>query len=143
MSSPLKPFIIAAHRQERRRSTAWFAIAAAIMLFVLALCSGPDRVTMEQMLHESRDMPRASMPIEIVIVDLGEDAWGTCDKLADRFVIEISDDLDPWHATRVLLHEWAHCLSWDDEVENGDHCDEWGEAYARCYRALFPPENDK
>lgn len=114
------------------RATAYLLyITLAILACVLFV---PDpSVTMEQMLAESKDMPRPNLPVKIVIVPLADD-WGSCDRVGKYYIIEIHSGLRPWHATRILIHEWAHALAWDDE---DDHCAAWGAAYSRCYRALF------
>ena len=105
-----------------------------VVLVVVLLAQGFEpSVTMEQMLAESKDMPRPSLPVQIVIVPLAED-WGTCNRVPGRYIIEIDSSLRPCLATRILIHEWAHTLSWDAE---DDHGPAWGVAYSRCYRALF------
>lgn len=35
-----------------------------------------------------------------------------------------------------LIHEWAHCLSWNPSHSLEDHDAQWGVAYARCYNAV-------
>lgn len=43
--------------------------------------------------------------------------------------------------TDALVHEWAHCLSWQEgEDEPDDHCAVFGIMEARCYRALLREE---
>jgi hypothetical protein len=38
----------------------------------------------------------------------------------------------------ILMHEWAHALSWFAPPQsNTDHPDEWGLCFARCYRAVI------
>ena len=37
---------------------------------------------------------------------------------------------------RALVHEWAHAMSWGDNV-CGDHDEAWGVAYSRAYRAVI------
>lgn len=49
------------------------------------------------------------------------------------FVITISKKLPLFIAWMVLLHEWAHALSWNDDAEV-DHDDAWGAAYAMLWR---------
>lgn len=52
---------------------------------------------------------------------------------ADELVIEVRDDLEPWVARDVLLHEWAHALSWD-AVES-PHGAVWAAYYGALWRA--------
>jgi hypothetical protein len=39
-------------------------------------------------------------------------------------------------AIETALHEWAHVIAWD-LCSADDHCDEWGKAYSRVYRAFL------
>jgi len=73
---------------------------------------------------------------------------GTCRRERSQFVITISQELDQEMALEVLLHEWAHALSWsltldklsrapDTTQEAFDaacHDATWGCSYARVYR---------
>lgn len=37
----------------------------------------------------------------------------------------------------TLIHEYAHCVH---RTKGEDHCDEWGRAYAQCYRVYLVHE---
>jgi hypothetical protein len=73
---------------------------------------------------------------------------GTCTLHNGRFYIHIDKYLSDEAATDVLLHEWAHALSWDDALERAAkseisdaefqrlaHGRKWGIAYSRVYIA--------
>lgn len=41
-------------------------------------------------------------------------------------------------ALQILMHEYAHCLSWSNGNERvSDHDSMWGVAYARVYRTVI------
>lgn len=90
-----------------------------------------------------RELP-PNLPVKVVIEN-APGAFASCsivdsddDGVRDLFLIRIDPGLDRVIAMDSLVHEWAHTLSWDEEVKHGDHCDAWGIAYARVYRALLP-----
>jgi len=49
-----------------------------------------------------------------------------------RYLIRIRRSLPYSDAAHWLLHEWAHCLEYDDQL---DHGNAWALAYGRLYRA--------
>jgi hypothetical protein len=56
-----------------------------------------------------------------------------------HFVISI-DNRQSWEATwQLLIHEWAHAISWHDETHPTitDHDVEWGIALARIYSEVI------
>jgi hypothetical protein len=66
---------------------------------------------------------------------------GTCDFDATygkvgRFEIRINRAASFALRLDVLIHEWAHALTWFGSPLIDDHSEEWGCAYARIYRAL-------
>lgn len=61
---------------------------------------------------------------------------GDCQFKKDRFLIRINRLLPEHEAVEVVLHEWAHTLAWD-LCQADHHCDEWGKAYSRVYRAFL------
>ena len=67
---------------------------------------------------------------------------GQCSFIRGRkrfyFVIELNRGLTLAHQIDVLLHEWAHALSWTSESHEIDHHGpEWGIAMSRVYQAVF------
>lgn len=52
-----------------------------------------------------------------------------------HYEIQLCTSLPENAAVLILLHEWAHALSWDKG--GSDHGPEWGIAYARCWRAYI------
>jgi hypothetical protein len=72
---------------------------------------------------------------------------GDCWVVGGKFQIRVSRELNELHAIDVLLHEWAHCLSWDrcvgrvarsrsildHEFARLAHGPQWGLAYSKVY----------
>lgn len=52
---------------------------------------------------------------------------GTCE-----FTIQLNQQLNLGELMDTTIHEWAHTLSFGEEVSHGD---QWALAYGRCYRA--------
>ena len=82
-----------------------------------------------------------SLPVTIRRMKTGDNE-GYCFKQNGKFHIRISSDLEESKVIDVLLHEWAHTLSWSrkldkathEEFEKIVHGPEWGMAYAKVYR---------
>jgi hypothetical protein len=55
------------------------------------------------------------------------------------FEVEVDSRLPDPISIWVLIHEWAHCMTWD--VEGPEHSDEWGVWFARLWRDIFPDED--
>ncbi len=58
-----------------------------------------------------------------------------CGKIG-RFTIEINAQMSFTLRVGVLIHEWAHALTWFSAPNLDDHSEEWGCAYSRIYRAF-------
>lgn len=66
---------------------------------------------------------------------------GSCIKSGKQFVIKISSDKDFDFSIEILIHEWAHALSWD-KPGSLNHSSAWGIAYAKCFHALMKHYSD-
>lgn len=64
-----------------------------------------------------------------------KDLWGTA-SFEKFFLIEIHPDRSLSVKLVMLLHEYAHCLTWFGADQKEDHSDEWGLWYAKLYRAF-------
>lgn len=80
-----------------------------------------------------RDLP-AKYPVSVRRVTVPRDEFGHCMLNRRKFIINIDRFLPEWLAIEVLLHEWAHCLSWSEKEY---HSDQWGVAYSQTYRAFL------
>ena len=81
-------------------------------------------------------------PVTVLTVKMSaEDGWGTTgwSEKKQHFTIRLSKDLSEHARELVLLHEWAHVLSWavQEVGDTQDHDVLWGAAYARTYRAYI------
>jgi hypothetical protein len=67
---------------------------------------------------------------------VSKNIFGECILISSRgrkeFLIKIDRNLDEETAVFVLLHETAHCDSWNKE--KNDHGLEFGKAYSKIYR---------
>ncbi len=88
-------------------------------------------------------------------------SYGGFDWDVDKLIITIRIDKDIREERETLIHEWAHALTYNENrptqeiitdldyiLYNGPvpwvkHGDEWGLAYARCYRAVQVPVTSK
>lgn len=63
---------------------------------------------------------------------------GSCEKLGRTFTITISRELTEYETEHVLLHEWAHMLSWRPHHPlSGDHGPDWGVWFALVWRSYY------
>ncbi len=62
---------------------------------------------------------------------------GSAELIDNCFRIEISCALNLNMKLEILLHEWAHVISWFGAGYKEDHPGEWGLAYARIYREFL------
>lgn len=80
-------------------------------------------------------------PVYVRQTKVNKDTLGECSFNEDskRFNIRIDKKLSVQHKLGILIHEWAHTLTWfTDRVD--DHSSAWGIAYAKCYRAVHGNE---
>lgn len=74
------------------------------------------------------------LPARILLVSCGHDDAGTAEQRdgPPRFVINIGPSA-PWQQREVLLHEWAHCLTWGCG-DSDEHGPIWSAAHGLIYR---------
>jgi len=61
---------------------------------------------------------------------------GLCEQKTDNsFLIRIDKNLPEYYAVEVLLHEFAHVISWGKDKNY--HGNNWGIAYSKVYRAYI------
>ena len=78
-------------------------------------------------------------PTALKVITLPRGDSGDCTRQGRQFTIRIHNKLLWTSAIEILLHEYAHAMSWpmgklaDHEP---DHNDAWGLAYAKLYRAF-------
>ena len=81
-------------------------------------------------------------PVSVRRLKLKDEFDGDCQFKDDHFLIRINRNLPEHEAIETLLHEWAHVIAWD-RCTSDEHCDEWGKAYSRIYRAFLKEFLDK
>ena len=65
---------------------------------------------------------------------------GTCERKEKIYWIEVEKCLDETHQLLVLVHEFAHAMSWPLDLGWGpDHTAHFGICYTRAYNAVFDP----
>lgn len=86
---------------------------------------------------------RQELPTHIPVVvrrrtGIARDSLGYCTRQEDHFCIVIDAKLSQVLALNVLVHEYAHALSWTPEHPSfEDHGPEWGVAYAKVYQVAY------
>jgi len=82
-------------------------------------------------------LPPSPISVTVAVEDLSpRGLLGLTEFDEDHIVLTLDDDLGYRLAVAVLLHEWAHVLSWDAPDESGRHGPSWGVAYAWVYRCF-------
>ena len=67
-----------------------------------------------------------------------EDCLAFCDlvkRAEPYFIIKIPGTLHRTHQCELLIHEWAHALSWFQVPLSQPHGRHWGIAYSKAYQA--------
>ncbi len=78
--------------------------------------------------------PLGPVSIEFKKVDKKKaDTGADCDKKGRRFIIRLDPRLTWYSAVELLMHEYAHVLTWP-LTNYPDHSDEWALAFGRMYR---------
>lgn len=70
------------------------------------------------------------------VAKLGND-MGNCRLVGDVYQIRILASLDIYARTMILLHEFAHAVSWHTDNHHTMHGPEFGKAYSRVWRAYL------
>lgn len=78
----------------------------------------------------------ADRPIYVRRTKVPRDCEGDCNYKQDHYLIRIDRALPEYAAIEILMHEWGHVLSWK-KCSKDEHCNEWGKAYSKVYRAFL------
>jgi hypothetical protein len=78
----------------------------------------------------------ADLPVNVRRTKMSDALDGDCSFRKEQYHIRVNRTLPEHEAIETLLHEWAHAVAWD-RCHDDDHCDEWGKAYSRIYRAFL------
>jgi hypothetical protein len=71
-------------------------------------------------------------PVVVKLCELPRREAGDCNLVDNKYIIRINRDLDETARVLMLVHEWAHSLTWKHPV----HGRKWAMAYRRCYRVI-------
>jgi hypothetical protein len=77
--------------------------------------------------------PPSPVTVRRVRLRPGLDGWCACGRRG--FTIKIDRRLPEYFAIEVLIHEFAHVLSWGKD--KNPHGVEWGKAYSLVYRKFL------
>ena len=94
-----------------------------------------------------RSLCATPMPVRLRFVRLPNNKLGQCKRNKNHFVIELNSAMGQFQAIDVLVHEWAHALSWNyamdklakvaildpEQFDRACHDSAWGCAYSRVY----------
>lgn len=83
-----------------------------------------------------REFP-GQRPVTVESCKVDKEFLGSAELAGGRFKIEIGNKLCIRVKLEVLIHEWAHIISWFGAGHVEDHPDDWGLAYAKIYRAFI------
>lgn len=89
-----------------------------------------------EVIRALKDKCPADLPVIVRRVKVPTDRFGDCNRLDDYYLIRICRDLKEEQAIDILIHEWAHAISWT-KCTSEDHSNEWGKAYSRVYRVFL------
>jgi hypothetical protein len=103
-----------------------------------------------QIVDHLHDLLPARFPVDVRLGWPGERCYGVCGLGRRRFDICVSSRLSEEFAIEVLIHEWAHALSWPRDERRFtyrwqpysirgpiDHDAAWGRAYAKVYSTVL------
>jgi hypothetical protein len=89
-------------------------------------------------LGEEPNVKLVPLPVGVIVEDTEElECLAYTRRAGPGFLIVLDDDLHGQFLVDVLVHEWAHTLSFSDgaQTQADMHNDAWGTAYARAFRA--------
>lgn len=86
---------------------------------------------------ETRDALKKKFPDVSVSVRLQKIRSGNCGdtrRTEKGFLVRIQKDQPLQVLLDTLVHEFAHCLSFDEWESTGEHGPKWGVSLSECYR---------
>ena len=102
--------------------------------------SGSTR-TIKQTLETLRVLCPTQYPVRVRRTKLPDGIFGDADYISKgkrHFKIRLCSKLTPEFLVWVLVHEWAHCMTWDlTHSRHDDHGAYFGIAYSEAYQAIY------
>lgn len=72
-------------------------------------------------------------PVIIKVVKLARTTAATTLLDDNKFIIQINSNMDETARILMLVHEWAHAMTWHDKAVHGF---KWARAYRRAYLVI-------
>lgn len=91
--------------------------------------------TFRSALRDLRALCPTPCPVRVRRCKLPPERYGDCDLSGRQFVIRVSNEIGEDAQVLVLVHEYAHAMTWN--VLSDDHGPFFGVAYAQAYNAVF------
>jgi len=115
-----------------------------------SLARKPDRRFFFRVVEQLKIQLPSTRPVVVLAGRQFSTKHGDCGLIDYRFRIRVSRELNESQAVDVLLHEWAHALSWDTcgdmsvqgrrlskyEFDRLTHGPNWGLAYSKVYQCF-------
>ena len=79
----------------------------------------------------------AQRPVSVASCKIDKELLGSVELVGCCFKVEIGNTLSLNMRLEILIHEWAHVISWFGAGHEEDHPDDWGLAYAKIYREFI------
>ena len=89
-----------------------------------------------QRFRDTRDALKKAFPevkVSVRILKIAGDLCGDTRRTNDGFLIRIDKGKPLQVLLDTLVHEFAHCLSFDEWERTQTHGPEWGVALSKCY----------
>jgi hypothetical protein len=97
--------------------------------------------TLKQALETLRVLCPTPHPVDVRRVRMADNDFGYADLVTGdkpKFKVRINRALQLDFQIWVLIHEWAHCMTWDlSHSRHDDHGAHFGVAYSEAYNAIY------
>lgn len=96
--------------------------------------------------RRTRDALKRAFPkikVSVRVVKIRSDICGDTRRTEDGFLVRIGKDQPSQVMLDTLVHEFAHCLSFDEWEQTQSHGPKWGVAFAQCYLVYESTVTDK
>lgn len=102
----------------------------------------PSKTPFKHALETLRVLCPAAHPVDVRRVQMADCDFGYADLVlsgeSPKFRVRINRTLQQDFQIWVLIHEWAHCMTWDlSHSRHDDHGAHFGVAYSEAYQAIY------
>jgi hypothetical protein len=74
-------------------------------------------------------------PVRVRRCAVSKELFGDCGFRNKQYYIRVDQNMDEESQVLILIHEWAHAMSWG--VKDDNHGPYFGVAYAQAYKAVY------